>query len=287
MSIRTMTKEDIAAAVGLIQREGWGHTRVDLERMLSLSPHGSYVWESSGEVCGFITSMRYERTAMIGHLLVSKDSRGHQIGRSLVGALMEDIDSSGIDSSMLYATTEGSRLYRQFGFVESGHELVAIGIRVKDEERLSLKTICEHVREEDLEEIASHDRIIFGDDRNELIARLFREFPEHCFKLNESGRVVGCIFGRRTPIGFDIGPWFCSTGRGEDAAALLESVIGSFPSGGRIDISPFASNADVPRIIARYHKYRKAERVNLMIRGERRYDADIRSILGVVGFELG
>ena len=287
MPIRTMAKNDIADAVGLIQREGWGHTRVDLDRMLSLSPRGSLVWESSGELCGFVTSMRYQRTAMIGHLLVSSGSRGRQIGKSLVHALIEDSDSSGIDSSMLYATVDGSRLYRQFGFVDSGLELVAIGIRVKDEERLSLRRTCEDVRPEDLEEIASHDRDTFGDDRSELIARLYGEFPEHCFKVEESGRVAGCIFGRRTPIGYDIGPWFCSSGRREDAAALLDTVIRSFPCGGRIDISPFVSNSNVPEVIARYHRYRKAERVKLMIRGERRYDADISSVLGVVGFELG
>ena len=282
-----MMESDIGFAVGLIRAERWGHTRVDLARMLSLSPGGSYVWEDHGKPCGFITSMRYERTAMIGHLLVSGESRGRQVGKGLVAALLEDVDASGIRSTMLYATEEGSRLYRQFGFVDSGYELIAIGILLKDSERRALRITCSNVRESDVAEIAACDRMTFGDDRSELMARLLQEFPEHCFKLERSGHIVGYAFGRRTPIGFDIGPWHCDTGRWEDGAALLDSVLSSLPCGGRVDISTFASNQLIPRIIAKHRKYRRAERVKLMIRGDMRYSSGSDNVLGVAGFELG
>lgn len=287
MSARQMTLDDVPFAISLIRGEGWGHTRTDLERMLSLSPCGSYVWEAAGEPCGFITSLRYDHTAIIGHLLVSTGSRGRQVGRGLVKTLLEDIDSSSARSTMLYATSDGSMLYRQFGFVDSGHELVAVGIFVKDSERLDIESGCAEVQHGDIEQIAALDYELYGDDRSGLIARLFHEFPEHCFKTEESGTIAGYAFGRRTPIGFDIGPWYCVSERREDAASLLDSVIRSFPCGGRIDISPFASNSDVPRIIARYHRYRKAERVKLMIRGETRYTSDVSRVLAVAGFELG
>lgn len=282
-----MMESDIGFAVDLIRAERWGHTRIDLARMLSLSPGGSYVWEDCRKPCGFITSMRYERTAMIGHLLVSSDSRGRQVGKGLVAALLEDVDASGVRSTMLYATEEGSRLYRQFGFEDSGYELIAVGILLKDSERRALRTTCSNAREGDVAEIAARDRMAFGDDRSELMARLLLEFPEHCFKLERSGHLAGYVLGRRTPIGFDIGPWYCDTGRWEDGAALLDSVLSSFPCGGRIDISPFASNRLVPRIIARHHKYRRAERVKLMIRGDMRYSSGSDDVLGVAGFELG
>ncbi|UCE81145.1 MAG: GNAT family N-acetyltransferase [Methanobacteriota archaeon] len=281
-----MKQKDISFAIDLIRNEGWGHTRVDLERMLSLSPKGSYVWETAGERHGFVTSIRYENTAMIGHLLVTSESRGRNVGKSLLSTLLDDIDSSGVQSTMLYATNEGSGLYRQFGFEESGLELSAIGILVKEGDRSEIETACTGINEEDLADIASNDRKIFGDDRSELMTRLFREFPEHSFKAENAGHISGYILGRRTPIGFDIGPWFCSSGR-KDSANLLNSAIRSFPCGGRIDLSSFASNSDVPRIIARYHRYRRTESVKLMIRGERRYATDVNHVLGVAGFELG
>ena len=287
MPARRMTIDDIGFAVGLIQREGWGHTRVDLRRLLSLSPDGSYVWEMDGKPCGFVTSIRYRSTAMIGHVLVSPDSRGRQVGKGLLSELISDIDSAGIKSSMLYATADGSRLYEQFGFRDSGHELVAVGVLIKDSERAKIRPLCERVESGDIELLSSLDAHIFGDDRSPLVARLYEEFPEHCFKLEKDGKVVGFAFGRRTPIGFDIGPWICMSGLREDAMALLDSVIHSFPCGGRTDISPFAANEHYARIVGRYHPYRRAERVHLMIRGDQRYTADVDKVFGVAGFEMG
>ena len=287
MPARKMTADDIGFAVGLICREGWGHTRVDLRRLLSLSPEGSYVWEADGSLCGFVTSVRHRSTAMIGHVLVSPDSRGRQVGKRLLAELITDIDSAGIESAMLYATADGSRLYEQFGFRSSGLELVAVGVLVKDSERVRIDPACEPVRHEDIDALSSLDAETFGDDRSPLIMRLFEEFPEHCFKLERGGELVGFAFGRRTPIGFDIGPWICMSGSREDATALLDSVIHSFPCGGRTDISPFAANKHYARIVGRYHPYRRAERVQLMIRGEPRYTADVNKVFGVAGFEIG
>lgn len=287
MPARKMAKDDVGFAVSLIRSEGWGHTRVDLERILDLSPEGSLVWEDEDGPCGFITSVRYGHTAMIGHLLVSSGSRGRNIGRSLVDTLLDDIDSMGIESCMLYATADGGRLYRQFGFKDSVHELVAVGLFLKDSERKALESHCSPLGDDDLAELVLLDAALFGDDRTVITKRLFREFPEHAFKLERSGDIAGYILGRRTPIGFDIGPWYCLTDSGEDAAVLLDAALRSLPCGGRVDISPFASNTHVPRIIARFRKYRKAERVKLMIRGEQRYTSDSDKVFGVTGFELG
>jgi len=287
LSVRKMTLGDLGFALSLIRKEGWGHTRIDLERMLSLTPDGSYVWESDGISRGFITSLRYQNTAMIGHLIVSSDSRGRQVGKRLVNSLLEDADSAGIASVMLYATTDGDRLYSQFGFADSGHDLVAVGLLVGQEERRALKSKCSLVQEGDLAEVISQDRETFGDDRSGLITRLYREFPEHCFKVERSGELVGFIFGRRTPIGFDIGPWICTPNNNEDAEALLHSVIHSFPCGGRADISPFLENHDVRGIIDKFHHYRKAACVKLMIRGSPRYAGNRGRVFGVAGFEVG
>lgn len=287
MPARRMTVDDIGFAVSLICREGWGHTRVDFRRLLSLSPEGSYVWEVDGAPCGFVTSVRHRSTAMIGHVLVAPNNRGRQIGKGLLSELLSDIDSAGIGSAMLYATADGGKLYEQFGFRNSGLELVAVGVLVKDSERARISPACARVERADLDVLSALDANTFGDDRSPLIARLFEEFPEHCFKLEKEGEIVGFAFGRRTPIGFDIGPWICTTGSREDAAALLDSVIHSFPCGGRTDISPFAANRHYARIVGRYHPYRKAERVQLMIRGEPRYTEGVDKVFGVAGFEIG
>ena len=286
MPARVMTVDDVDLAVELINREGWGHTRIDLERILSLSPESNYVWESNGVVRGFITSVVYERTALVAHVLVSRESRGRQIGRNLVETLLEKLDSEGTRSAVLFATEEGAKLYRKFGFETTNH-MSSVGLYVREAEMRSLDCSCPRVEDDDIQELIDLDRLAFGDGRGELMQRLYRDFPEHCFKIERDGRAAGFIFGRRTPIGYDIGPWMCTTGSEGDAGMLFASVVSSFPCGGRVDVSPFLDHQGAKRVLSRYHHYKVAETVGLMARGEHRYTRGREPVYGVAGFELG
>ena len=286
MSARDMTLDDVKLAVELISREGWGHTRIDLERILSLSPDSNFVWESNGVSRGFVTSVVYENTAMVAHVLVSKESRGRQIGKNLFETLLEKLDSDGIRSVILFATEDGAKLYRKFGF-ETTNEMSSVGLYVREVEMRSLECACARVEADDIGELVEMDRLTFGDDRHEMIERLYRDFPEHCFKIDRDGRVDGFIFGRRTPIGYDIGPWICKTGSDKDAGDLFSSVVSSLPAGGRVDISPFHDHAGAKKVLSRYHHYKVAEHVGLMVRGEHRYTKDRQLVYGTAGFDLG
>ncbi|HIH02034.1 TPA: GNAT family N-acetyltransferase [Thermoplasmata archaeon] len=286
MPARAMTVDDVDLAVELINREGWGHTRIDLERILSLSPESNYVWESNGVARGFLTSVVYERTATVAHVLVSKESRGRQIGKNLVKTLLEKLDADGIRSAILYATEDGARLYRKYGFETVG-EMLSVGLYVRGSEMRGLECECLSVEDGDISEVVEIDRATFGDGRGELIARLCREFPEHCYKLERDGDLAGFALGRRTPIGFDIGPWICTTGSDRDAGALLASVISSFPAGGRVDLYPFRDHPGAKKVLSRYRHYKTAETVGLMVRGEPLYASCRESVFSVAGFELG
>lgn len=286
MPVREMGLKDVGFAVDMIGGEGWGHTRVDLERMLTLSPGGSVLWESGGVPRGFITSVRYGSTAMIGHLLVSKRCRGRSIGRTLLERLLDDLDSSGVRSIILFATEEGGRLYSQYGFAKS-HGMTAVGLYVSDSVRRGMTMSCERVSQDDIGAVCALDRSLFGDDRTALLSRLHADFPEHCFRIGSGSALTGFAFGRRTPIGFDIGPWVCTSGSREDAASLLDSVMRSFPCGGRMDLSPFADNRDALDILRGFRRYRKAETVSMMVRGEGRYPSGRGKVLSVAGFEMG
>ena len=277
---------DVGLAIELINKEGWGHTRIDIERILTLSPESNLMWESDGVARGFVTSLVYERSAMVGHVLVSKESRGRQIGKGLIKSLLEILDSNGMESVILYATEDGARLYRGFGFKET-NELFSVGLLIRESVRETLEQECEKVQEPDLDELVDMDAMTFGDRRPNLMRRLYSDFPEHCFKLERSGETIGFICGRRTPIGFDIGPWICMSGAEKDATSLLSSVIRSFPAGGRVDLSPFCDNSLAMKILSGHYQYKPAERVKLMVRGEALYRHDRDKVFGAAGFELG
>lgn len=286
LSIRDMRHDDIGRVIALISGEGWGYTRVDLQRMLAISPSGSFIWESEGAVRGVVTSIMCGSTASLGHLVISRESRGKNIGRRLLEHFLDHVDSAGVRSTILYATEQGSRLYEQYGFRVT-HKTIAVGVLVSDSARRGMQVRCELVSEHDLSDVCAVDREMFGDDREVLLRRLHSEFPEHCFKLEKEEGPVGFAFGRRTPIGFDIGPWVCSTGSLDDARALLTSVMGSFPGGGRIDVSPFADNEGALEVLDGYHRYRRAEPVGLMVRGDDRYVSRRGEIFSVAGLEVG
>lgn len=284
--MRRMNSADLGLAVSMIHGEGWGHTRVDLERILELSPEYSFVWESGGVPKGFVTSVMYERSAAIAHVLVSKESRGRQIGKSLFTSLLDRLEAAGARSIVLYATEDGARLYRKYGF-DVAHEMLSVGLHVRTDEMRSIHAACPRVDSRDLQKVAALDERTFGDGRLAMMRRLCEEFPEHCFKVEDGGAISGFVFGRRTPIGYDIGPWICMSGDRGDASDLLATVIGSFPAGGRVDISPFSDHELANEILSGYRHYKKAEKVKLMVRGEPLYTTDRDMVFGACGFDLG
>ncbi|MCJ2532709.1 MAG: GNAT family N-acetyltransferase [Candidatus Thermoplasmatota archaeon] len=286
MPVRNMELRDVDMAIELINKEGWGHTRIDIDRILSLSPESNLIWESDGVTRGFVTSLVYENSAMVGHVLVSKESRGHQIGKGLLKSLFDKLDSKGIDSIILYATEDGARLYRGLGFKET-NDLFSAGLWIRESVKKTLEQECAKVQEADLDELVDMDAKTYGDSRSDLIRRLYRDFPEHCFKLERSGKSTGFVYGRRTPIGFDIGPWICMSGSEKDATSLLSSVIRSFPSGGRVDLSLFCDHPLAGKILSEFRQYKPLERVKLMVRGEPMYSHDRDKVFGTAGFELG
>lgn len=286
MPVRNMELRDVGLAIELINREGWGHTRIDIERILTLSPESNFIWESDGVARGFVTSLVYEDSAMVAHVLVSKESRGHQIGKGLLKSLFDMLDSKGIESIILYATEDGARLYRGLGFKET-NDLFSAGLWIRESVRKALEQECAKVREADLDELVDIDARTYGDKRSDMMRRLYRDFPEHCFKLERSGESLGFVCGRRTPIGFDIGPWICMSGSEKDATSLLSSVIRSFPSGGRVDLSLFCDHSLAGKILSGFRQYKTLERVKLMVRGEPMYSHDRDKVFGTAGFDLG
>ncbi len=262
-----------------INEEQWAYSSVEIERVLSLSKDMCYVWEDE-ELRGFVTSLAYSSTAIIGHLLVTAENRGSGIGKGLLEHALSVLDSSGIESVIVFSTEDGSGLYERMGF-SKGPKAVSYGMNVTGP--ISRLPGAKPVLPEDLDEIATIDEHMFGDSRANLMERLYVEHPGLCHKIvNENGMIDGYIFARKTPIGGDIGPWVCRT---PDANNLLSSVLSSF-EGSRVDMGYFEDNPNI-RSIIELHTPVKNFSVRLMIRGLPRYTGDLTRVFGIAGFELG
>ncbi len=278
--MRAMVKGDIDFAIGLTDHEGWAYTRPEFERILRLPHVGSYVWDDERPL-GFVTSVQYGDSAVIGHLVVSGEVRGRKVGRRLLEASLRELDNAGMRSVLLYATAAGEPLYESCGF-RALRGVVSYGFRMDHGERARR---CELLSREDLPEVCELDGELFGGDRSVLLKELHAEHPNLCFKIVRDGRLTGYVFGRRTPLGGDIGPWCSATGSMDDARGLMDSVLGCF-MGERVDLGFFD---DVPliRSVLGGCEVLKQVSVKLMVRGDVRYPKERVGALGIAGFELG
>lgn len=283
MGIRKMRSEDMSFVVSLVRKEGWTYAPVEIERMLRLDPEGSLIYED-GEPFGVVNTVTYGKTGFIGILVVSEKGRGRRIGQSLLKEALSYCESRGTNSILLYATAEGVKLYEKHGFRKC-QDVHCIRAEIRPGDFALPDRECMPVRPGDLGRILEIDQEVFGDDRSRLIRMLYDEYPRNAFKVERGGDIVGYAFGRKTALTVDFGPWVCTTGRREDAAALLNRSMSSLGTG-EAYFGVFDANREAMSLIEPIKKIRTWRTIQ-MVRGEERYQKHIDQVFGVVGFELG
>lgn len=283
MPMRLFQRDDIEFALDLVHKEGWQYHRVELERMLDMDPEGSFLYEET-EPLGFITSVTYQKTGVIGHLVVSERARGKRIGQALIDHAIDYASRQGVDSLMLFATEQGVEVYRKRGFRTIAEVFCIQAEKIGDMMRPEHPDI-HPVHEDDFQLIGEMDASIFGDDRSKLLVHLYHDHPDLCFKLERSGTIQGYAFGRTTMSANDFGPWVCVSGSTADARDLLQSVVSRFDDRS-VYMGVFTDNDEAVKLASEL-RVRRTWRTQLMVRGEARYTGRREHSLGLVGFELG
>jgi len=278
------SKTDIDFAVGLTVDEGWNYTAKEIGLMLELDPKGSFIYEDGKDLLGFVTTVTYSRTGVIGHLIVAKKARRRKIGDTLVQQAIQYMESRKVDSMMLYATVEGSRLYQRHGFTPRD-EIFCAHSRL-DKGHIGRKSAkCTPTSVEDLDEIISIDRELFGDDRSSLLRIIQRHSVGSSFKIDRGNGIEGYIFARPDHVGHDLGPWACVSGKPEDAEDLFLAAMSTIKEG-ILYSGTFARNSVAGGIIKKLPLVRSWN-IPMMIRGKGRYGPDVSKAFGLAAFELG
>lgn len=283
MTVRTMSEADIDFVLKKTTEEHWEYSRIEIERILDIDRSGSFVWDD-GELKGFVTSVHCGRTGVIGHLLVTAPVRGKGIGRKLLDEAVAYLEDQGMDSVIVYATAAGRRVYDAVGF-RVDNTVVSGGYEFSNDQQMASVPTCPRVTPDDLDDIISLDERYFGDDRSQIIRRLYSEFPQDCYKVERDDAIRGFIFGRRTPLMSDIGPWLSTSGRKADAKMLLDTMISSIPIK-RVDFALFVDNKHVFELVSPF-KTVKNYTSKLMVKGERRYTGALEDVYSNIAFELG
>ncbi|MFQ6096626.1 MAG: GNAT family N-acetyltransferase [Armatimonadota bacterium] len=101
--IRAFTDLDIEFALAQTTRARWDSTREMFRVCLRHDPEGCFVAEIGGERVGMITTMRHERSAWVGNLIVTPDFRRRGIGERVVGHVVRRLGAGGIRTFWLEA----------------------------------------------------------------------------------------------------------------------------------------------------------------------------------------
>jgi GNAT superfamily N-acetyltransferase len=276
-ALRTLTAEDIPAAMWLVDQVGWNQTPADWARFLAASPDGCFGAVIGTELVGTSATIVYGGSvAWIGMVIVDLEHRSRGIGRELLRAACEDVDRRGIRCAKLDATPLGEPLYEKDGFRRERRlerwdltrELVpgppAVPASPISDDALDL------------------DSRLFGADRRFLLASLRAEAPDLALEVRGAIAVRGYALGRRGLRADHLGPWMA---RDEDVAARLLDTFLSRSTAARLFVDVVVDHPFARRLLES-RGFQHARPLVRMFRGDAPR-ADDRELLAVVGPEFG
>ena len=215
-----MVPEDEDFFLELISLTGWGNTAADFRRMLQYEPGGCFLASRDGVNVGMVNSTRYGSVGWIGNLVVHPGHRGEGIGAALTRRAMEHLTDSGAASIRLDSVEKAIPLYERLGFRAEYASLRFSGLGMPFD-----VPDVEEMHASHLEGVMDLDARYFGANRERMLRRVFRDFPEYCFIACEEGEVRGYIMAKKGESNVRIGPWVCEPSRAELAEGFLRKLM--------------------------------------------------------------
>jgi ribosomal protein S18 acetylase RimI-like enzyme len=268
-----------------VQREGWGHTRRDVERCWSLEPKGCFIAESDNKPVGHIFSVLFGEIGWIGLLIVNPEKRGKGIGAALVEAAINYPEENGAKTIKLEAVEEAAPLYRRLGFVDMFDSLRFRGMLPLNEKQPRRTKTVSLIHENDIPEIAEFDAQYFGANRLPILRSLHSDFSQCCFAAKENRRINGYIMARKTLDELWLGPWVCvdSQVAGFLCGTLFESML---KEATYLRLGFPALNTNARKLVEKLGFHLAGKSIH-MTRGERKNQGDVKHIYGIGGPEKG
>jgi len=196
--------------------EGWITDQREIEFLLAACPEGCLVTLDNDRPAGFITTIRYAKSAWIGNLLVLPECRRLGMGRALMQQVLDQLDSAGCETIWLTASADGAHLYRTLGFRQ---------IDRVQRWRGSGSAPGRGMNSFYSAAVATVDYMGWGDNRR----LIFEALPENCCCVTAHDGFMVCTPGGD---GLHIGPWGAVSR--EAAAAVLGAALPGEGAGGEI-----------------------------------------------------
>lgn len=207
LTIRPFTPRDIALGMRLKSAAGWNQTEADWRRALQLQPDGCFVGECDGTPAATLTFCCFGPVAWIAMVLTDPEFRGRGLASALMRHAVELLQSRGVTTIRLDATTLGRPVYERLGFA------VDYELNRWKREALSAAAIDDskypglrQASPEDLGAIMELDRQTVGCDRSKFLAALLAESPAGAFITDGTPRPAGFALCRLGSDALQLGP---------------------------------------------------------------------------------
>jgi len=278
--IRRFTQDDIAFGMQLKTLAGWNQLPEDWERFIAWEPGGCFLASYGDEPAGTAICISYEdRFGWIGMVLVHPDMRRRGIGRALLMACVEYLETVGVAAVKLDATPMGKQLYDTIGF--------------HDEYILERHTVIAEPQEgsnhiiratpEQMPGICELDLAAFGADRSRVLHSL-QDSPQTIgFVAMQGATPSGYVFVRPGTHAHYVGPWVACDP--DTAEALLRRVMNQY-AGQALCVDISLANTHTSTMVAR-HGLEKQRHLIRMYRGTNTHPGDTGLVYGVAGPEIG
>lgn len=168
-----MLPEDLDSAVAAVLADDWGDRRAWFAFALASPSCRVFVAEDrDGAIVGTGVATINGPVTWVGTIWVAPEQRGYGLGRELTQATIDAGETAGCRTFVLVATDRGRVLYERMGFeVQTWYRTMEAPGLVHDEARTNDPRL-RPFRADDLEAIASLDRMATGEDRRDIIAGL-------------------------------------------------------------------------------------------------------------------
>jgi GNAT superfamily N-acetyltransferase len=219
-----MGRGDIDFALDITSKEGWGFLRKDMERLLALTPGGSFIARLDGARVGLLTTISHQKYCWIGNVAVSPGFRRKGIGRLLVLSALAHARANGFKRMGLISRPGTVGFYEELGFAR-GPTIIGMAGTPAPMNAGRPDPAVTPVSKELLPQVMRLDSACAGDRRDSMLACFSRDLGHHFLVHLDNGKVDGFIVGKPGAFGMEIGPWTVRRGDSEAARALFFALV--------------------------------------------------------------
>jgi GNAT superfamily N-acetyltransferase len=184
MQFEELTYKDLDEIRNL-QPEGWSDIIPEFESYINQSFCHPVKTRLDNKIVGIGTSIIFDKTSWVAHIIVDKDYRNRGVGYRIVGTLLEGIKKQGIETCLLISTELGMPVYKRAGF-----RIVTEYIFLKRVKPWNEFPVCENIvpfKDEYYPMIIKLDQLISGENREKLI----KEYLDNSMIYVENNEIKG------------------------------------------------------------------------------------------------